>query len=214
VPGGHALEVLKIPQRIAAALGGQVLGVGGPPTGPLTRMHLDQLAARVDAHQRPVGAHLDTLADQVARHRVQRLGDLDVVVAVHLGGRIDREIEGLRRRRPQQWRLLEPEHLGGPRLDRAVQAHPGALAAPRLGAALSVGEVNEGLTGEERLAHEPHHALHARLVLGVAHPRRVDHEPRDCAYSTNAWVNRGCSASLAWTIALRLSGITVANTPP
>ena len=38
--------------------------------------------------------------------------------------------------------------------------------------------------------------------------------PRAWAYSTNAWFNRGSSASARSTIAFRLSGITVANTPP
>jgi len=38
--------------------------------------------------------------------------------------------------------------------------------------------------------------------------------PRAWAYSTKAWFNRGSSASASSTIALRLSGITVWNTPP
>lgn len=38
--------------------------------------------------------------------------------------------------------------------------------------------------------------------------------PRDCAYSANAWFKRGSSGSLRSTIAFMLSGITVANTPP
>jgi hypothetical protein len=38
--------------------------------------------------------------------------------------------------------------------------------------------------------------------------------PRDWAYSTNAWFSRGSVASALSTIAFMLSGITVANTPP
>ena len=38
--------------------------------------------------------------------------------------------------------------------------------------------------------------------------------PRACAYSTNAWLNRGSSGSAPSTTADRLSGINVANTPP
>ena len=34
-------------------------------------MDLDELTAAEDPHQRPVGAHLDALADQVAGHRVE-----------------------------------------------------------------------------------------------------------------------------------------------
>ena len=39
-------------------------------------------------------------------------------------------------------------------------------------------------------------------------------KPRAWAYSTNAWFNRGASGSASSTTADRLSGITVANTPP
>ena len=38
--------------------------------------------------------------------------------------------------------------------------------------------------------------------------------PRLWAYSTNAWFNRGANGSASSTTADRLSGITVANTPP
>ena len=58
-----------------------------------------------------------------------------------------------------------------------MDAHPGPLTAPRLSPPLRVGEIDEGLAGEEALAHERHHPLHPGLVLRGAHPGRVDHEP-------------------------------------
>ena len=39
-------------------------------------------------------------------------------------------------------------------------------------------------------------------------------KPHAWAYSTNAWFSRGSVASARSTTALRLSGTTVANTPP
>ena len=96
---------------------------------------------------------------------------------MHLGGRVDRHVVGRRRRRTEPGLFLDAEHLSGPGLDGAVDAHPGPLPTPRLGSALRVGEIDEALAGEEALAHERHGPLHARLVLRGAHPRRVDHEP-------------------------------------
>jgi hypothetical protein len=57
--------------------------------------------------------------------------------------------------------------------------HPqaGASPAPLHGAALSVGEIDELLAGEERVQDERDGSLHPGLVLGVAHPGRVDVEP-------------------------------------
>jgi hypothetical protein len=58
-----------------------------------------------------------------------------------------------------------------------VDAHPGPLPTPPLGATLRVGEVDELLPGEEAAAHVGHRPLHAGLVLRRADPGRVDHEP-------------------------------------
>ena len=53
------------------------------------------------AHQVPVGAHIDTLTDQVPRHRVERFGDLDVMIPMNLRGRVDRHVIATRRCRQQ-----------------------------------------------------------------------------------------------------------------
>ena len=47
-------------------------------------MGLDQLAAVEQLHQPRISAGVDPLPDELRRHRVQRLADLDVVIAVHL----------------------------------------------------------------------------------------------------------------------------------
>jgi hypothetical protein len=46
-----------------------------------------------------------------------------------------------------------------------MHAHPGAFTTPHLGATLPISEINEALTGEERLTHERHRSLDTRLVL-------------------------------------------------
>jgi hypothetical protein len=130
-----------------------------------------------DPHQRAVGAHLDPGADQRAGHRVERPGDLDVMVTVHLRGRVDRDVVDLGGRRQQPWCLFGGEHLGGSLLGRAMDPQPGSFPAPHLGPSLRLGKIDEDLTGEERAADELHLPLHPRLVLRRTHPRRVDDEP-------------------------------------
>jgi hypothetical protein len=115
----------------------------------LAGRHLDQLAPLEDSHQGPVSTHVDTAADQVARHRVEGVGDFDVMVAMDLRRGVDRHVETLGRCRQQTGPLLDGEHLHRSALGGAMDAHPGPLPAPHLNATLSVGEINERLTGEE-----------------------------------------------------------------
>ena len=127
-------------------------------------------------HQRPVGADLDPLADQVPGHRVQRLGDLDVMVAVDLGGGVDGQVVGQRRRRCEPGRLGEGEQLRRAALRRAVDGVPGPGGAPHLRPALGIGQVQQALPSEKAVAHQRDRALHPRLVCGPPHPRRVHQE--------------------------------------
>jgi len=62
---------------------------------------LDQLAAVEHLDQRAVGADLDLLADQLPGQRIQGLADLDVMVAVHLGRHVVRDVVAVGRRREQ-----------------------------------------------------------------------------------------------------------------
>ena len=112
-------------------------------------MDLDQLAPEEDLDQHRVGPHVDVRADQVAWHRIQRLGHLDVVVAMDLGLGIERDVVGRGGRRQQPGGLLEGEQLGRPALGGAVDAHAGLDPAPLLGPALGVVAVDEALAGEE-----------------------------------------------------------------
>ena len=140
-------------------------------------MHLDELAAGEDPHQAAVGADIDAAADQVPWHRVERLGDLDVMVPVHLRRHVDRKVIGRSRCRQQPRRLLDSEHLSRSALRRPMDALPGPFPAPQLGPPLRVGEIDERLPGEERGAHERHGSLHTWLVLRATHPGRVNPEP-------------------------------------
>lgn len=57
--------------------------------------------------------YTEAIADQAARHRIQRLGDLDVMVAVHLRAGVDRQVVGQHRGEQQPGRLLGGEHSAG-----------------------------------------------------------------------------------------------------
>lgn len=95
-------------------------------------MGLDQLAAVEHLDERPVGAHVDLLAAQLARNRVQRFGEVDVMVAVHLGLRPNWHVIALGWGGQQPWGLGEGEHLGGAGLGGGVDPYPGDLGAPAL----------------------------------------------------------------------------------
>ncbi len=109
--------------------------------------------------------------------RVERLADLDVMVAVHLRGDIDRDVVTIGRRREQHRPLHRGEHLGWPVLGAAVHPQPGDLPAPEHCPGPRVGQVDEILTGEEVPAHVLHRPFHPRLVLRRPDPGRVGEEP-------------------------------------
>lgn len=164
-PAAMRRRASRSPKRVGGPLGGQVLGVGAAPAGGLAGVDLYELPAGGHPDQLAVGAHLDGRADQVPGDRVEGLGDLDVMVPVGLRGRVVRHVIGRRWRGQQARGLLQREGPGGLGLDRAVDPHPGPLAAPHLGPALGVGEIDERLAGDERLADERHGPLDPRLVL-------------------------------------------------
>ena len=178
VAGGEPLEVVEVTHRVDGRVPRQVVRVGRAAPGLLAGMDLDQLAPVEDPHQLPVGAHLDAGADQVARDRVERLGDLDVMIPMHLRRRVDRHVVDARSvpataaAAPRAANTSTGRHWVVPWIRM-----PGPLPAPRLGAALRVGEIDERLTGAERVPHELHRPLDPRLVLRATHPGRVDQEP-------------------------------------
>jgi hypothetical protein len=129
-------QPVQVAHRIPGPLRRQVVWVGGAASGSLAGVDLDQLPVVEQLDQRGVGTGLQLLAQQRARHRIQRLGDLDVMVAVHLDGGKDRHVVGLGQRQ-QPGGLLGGEHLGRSGLDGAVQPQPRHLLAPGLGAGLA-----------------------------------------------------------------------------
>jgi hypothetical protein len=177
VAGGLADELVQIPQRVGGDLARQVGLIGGSPAGRQARVDLDHLPAVQDLDQLGVGPDGDLLADQFARHRIQRPGDLDVMIPMDLGDRPGRQVIACVRGRSQHRGLQHGEHLSGTCLDRAVDPHPRPHPGPGLGLPLRLAETGELLAGLKRAAHERHHALHARPVGGLSHPGRIDEEP-------------------------------------
>src|ERR1700751_1066563 len=78
---GFAAYTLVRPVAIAAVRAGHVFGYRGRPMRPQAApMAGDALAAGEDLDPRRGDPRLDLLADQLVRHAVEMLGDLDVVV--------------------------------------------------------------------------------------------------------------------------------------
>ena len=166
VRGGGGEQSVQVAHRVGGLLGGQIVGVGGSVTGRLARVGLDQLPTVEQFHQLGVSASGNPLTDQMFRCRVERLADLNVVVAVHDHLRVDRHLVRVFGCGQQRRGLLLGKHLGGARADGAVDVLPGLLRAPGLGAALCVGQIDEFLTGEEVSAHVLVVPLDPWLVLG------------------------------------------------
>ena len=122
VIGGEALEMVDVAQGVGGLLGGEVRGVRDSTAGPCARVDLDELAAVKHPDQLAVGAHVNALADQVARDGVDGPGDLDVMVAVHPGRDVHRDVVRAVRGGQQLGLLLEREQLGRPALGGAVCA--------------------------------------------------------------------------------------------
>ncbi len=162
--------------RVDALLRRQVLGVGDAPAGGLAGMDLDQLA--------PI-EHLDQLAgrpgprraaDQVARHRVEGLGHLDVVVPVHLGGGVERQVIGRSRRGqqstgPPRARTARPGGTGWCRACAVPHGSRHHCSARRWASARSMKAHRQ-----RTIADEGHGAFDPGLVCRVTHPCRVDQE--------------------------------------
>ena len=159
-----------------------------------------------------VGAHVDAATDQVARHRVQRLGDFDVMIPMDLRRGVDRQVVTLRRCRQQPWLLLDGEHFerAGTGWCHGSAARPAPDTTPRP----AVGRRRDRRTSPRRRTRNARTARSARHVAcPVGRRTRAGsiRKPRAWAYSTNAWFNRGSSGSASSTIADRLSGIIVAK---
>jgi hypothetical protein len=163
VAGGHRLELVEVAHRVDGDLRRQVRLVGGSAARGLFGVDLDHLPAEEDLDEAAVDADGDALADQRPRDRIQRLGDLDVMVTMHLRDRPSRGVVHLGRCREQQVRFLEREHLGRAGTDGAVDPHAGLDPTPVERTSLRVGEVGELLAGEERVAHVGDGPLHAWL---------------------------------------------------
>ncbi len=94
----------------------------------------------------------------------ESLADLDVVVAGDLDLSVDRHHIRRDGRGQQKRRLGLGEHLRRAGARAAVDALAGLVAAPRLGAALGVGQIGEVFPGEEVVPHVLHHPLHPWFV--------------------------------------------------
>ena len=176
VIGGHAPEALDVAGGVDLGARRHVGGIGGLATWWLAGVDLDQLALQVQLDRGRVAPGPQCSPDQVVRHRVDRLVHFDVEVPVDLGIGPPRHVEGCAGPGQEQRELFGTEGLDGPALGGAVDAHAGGGRAPGLGAHPAVGQVDEGLSGEEVVLHVVHDAFDAWLVGRGGHPGGVDDE--------------------------------------
>ena len=165
VPGGRGDQPGQVAHGVAGLLRRQIDWVGAARTGWLSWVGLDQPAAVKHLHQLTIRAGRNRLPPKLFGYRIQRLADLDVIVAVHLDLSIDRHRIGRSRRGQQPHRLRLGEHHRRTRARGAVDALPGGVGAPRVGTGLGVGQIGEVLAGEEVAPHVLDHPLDTRFVL-------------------------------------------------
>jgi hypothetical protein len=176
VAGRGGDQPVQIAHRVAGLVRRQIRRVGGPGPGGLTRMSLDELSAVVELGQLAVRTGRHRLPAQMMRNRVQRLGQLDVIVAGHLDLGVHRHRVPSRRGGQQRRGLPLGEHHRRLGARGAVDAQTGLLRAPPHSVVLGIGQIGEVLAGEEVVAHVLDHPLDAGFVLRVRDPGRVGTE--------------------------------------
>ncbi len=78
---GLALEEVDVAHGVRALLLGKVIHVRGAAAGERARVRLDDHRGIVEGHGRAVGAGTQQLSDKAVRQRIERTGDLGVLVA-------------------------------------------------------------------------------------------------------------------------------------
>ena len=120
VARGLALEERHVAQGVRGLLGGEVRRIGRAAPGRLPRMGLHERGAVVEADEGAVGPRPQRLAHEGRRERVERLGDLGVLITRDLRVRPQRHLVRRGRRRPQVRLLDRLEVLAGPPLGPGV----------------------------------------------------------------------------------------------
>jgi hypothetical protein len=181
-PGDRLAELGGLPAAPGrgALQEGDLLGRVVGPVGALAalgsaQVGLDQLSVAEHLQQLGGGPSVDVSADQPPWHRVQRAGDLDVAVGMDLRRRPGRQLERGGRQRQQRGPLGGLEYRQRLRASqRPAGAAAGDLEAPGLGGLHHGLQRAELAAGEEAVAHVGDRPLHARLILRLPGPGRVD----------------------------------------
>ncbi len=111
-------------------------------------MGLDQHQALEEAHGGGVGARHQAPAHELPGQRVERAGDLGVLVAGHLGLAPQRQVVARGGRGQQGGALHRLEVLARPALGGAMAAHPVVVLAPVAGMGAGHLHVLQVLAGE------------------------------------------------------------------
>src|SRR6516162_2888104 len=136
-------------------------------------MGLDQLAAHIDAYQRPIAADIDLAADPARRKGIQRLGKAHMMIRMHFALRPNRRIEAFALQRNELRTLFRLEDFQGHAPGGSVDATASDFATPQQSPPRYVLEIDKGLPFKEALPGIGHTIFHHRLVLGMARPGRI-----------------------------------------
>ena len=118
--GRHAPKALDVSGGVDLGASRHVSRIGALAAWRLAGMDLHQFAPQVQLERRGVESRPQRSPDQVVRHRVDRLVDFDMEVAVDLGIGPLRRVEGCARAGQEQREFLGPEGLEGSALGSAV----------------------------------------------------------------------------------------------
>ena len=128
-------------------------------------MRLDELVVEVETDGRAVSASAQRLATEVEGQRVERLGDLGVLVGGDLRVAEERHVVTLGRRGQQARFFFGLEAFARQALGARVPAHAVLLERPVVGAALGIVEGLQALAAEAGLAGGGHGPFDAPLVF-------------------------------------------------
>src|SRR5262245_33234647 len=122
------------------------MNVRGTPSGLLAGMRFDQLLLVIEADGRAIGARGQGMANQVSRERVERLGDLGMLIARYFRRTPARNVIRVRRCRQEVGSFHRLEVLAWKSLRPRVSAQSILFSRPMQSMVASLSEVPDRLS--------------------------------------------------------------------
>ncbi len=170
-------EESGVAMSIDPLLAGKIHGIGRTSTGRLSRMSLDQHTAIVKTHKLAVCTRPQTAANKLAGQRVERLGDLRVLIAGDLGPAPQRHVvdHGGSRQQRRLFDLLEV--FARETLRASVTTQPIFLKAPAQGMLARLLDGDQVFASKAIIPDVPDAALDSGLIARLPDAGGVDLKP-------------------------------------